>query len=400
MKARAALATGLLASLVAAGCGGGGDGSKDKSSAEVKERVRTVATTRVEVVEGIGSDGGFDSRSIYERESPGVVTVISVFEGGEITTLGGNAQRGLGSGFVISADGEVATNAHVVTSGQGSSLKPAKAVYVQFGDGNEVRARIVGTDPNADVALLKLDPAGLKLTPLPLGSSEHLSVGAPVAAIGSPFGEPQSLSVGVISALDRTIDSLTAFQIDGAIQTDAAINHGNSGGPLVDSRGRVLGINSQIRSTGGGGEGVGFAVPVDTVRRSLAQLREDGRVRYAYLGISTTSLFPQLVERFDLPTSRGAWIQSVTADGPAADAGLKAGDKEVRFQVRRYFPGGDIITAIAGRRIVTGDDVSEAIAGLRPGQTVPVVIWRGKDRRTVRVKLGDRPTYGSPGQQP
>jgi len=258
----------------------------------------------------------------------------------------------------------------------------------------------VGYDPNADIALLRVDPAGLKLTPLPLGSSAHLVVGAPVAAIGSPFGEPQSLSVGVISALDRTIDSLTAFQIDGAIQTDAAVNHGNSGGPLVDSHGRVLGVNSQIRSTGGGGEGVGFAVPVDTVRRSIAQLREDGRVRYAYLGVSTTPLFPQLVRRFHLPTDHGAWIQSLSADGPAAKAGLRAGDRRARFQVREYFPDGDIISAVAGHQIRSGEDLSRAIAALRPGQTVSMVIYRGKDRRTVRVKLGDRPASGAAGQLP
>jgi S1-C subfamily serine protease len=394
MRTRAALLATLVAGLAVAGCGG--DSNKKAAPAQTTERVRTVATTKVQVVEGLGSSGGFDARGIYARESPGVVTVVSVF-GGEIA--GGDA-RGLGSGFVISDDGEIATTAHVVTVGQGSNIKQAKTVYVQFGDGNEVPARIVGYDPNSDIALLRVDPAGLKLTPLPLGSSAHLTVGAPVAAIGSPFGEPQSLSVGVISALDRTIDSLTAFQIDGAIQTDAAVNHGNSGGPLVDAHGRVLGVNSQIRSTGGGGEGVGFAVPIDTVKRALGQLRETGEVRYAYLGVSTTPLFPQLVRRFHLPTSRGVWIQNLTADGPADKAGLRAGDRRVRFQVRDYYPDGDIIASIAGHAIVKGEDVSEAIAALRPGQTVPIVIYRGKTRRTVRVKLGDRPNYGSAGQIP
>jgi S1-C subfamily serine protease len=355
----------------------------------------------VQVVEGLGEKGGFDARGIYQRESPGVVTVVSVFDGEAVGgASGGGDARGLGSGFVITDDGEIATNAHVVTIGQGSTIQRAKAVYVQFGDGNEVSAKILGYDPNSDIALLRVDPAGLKLTPLPLGSSAHLVVGAPVAAIGSPFGEPQSLSVGVISALDRTIDSLTAFQIDGAIQTDAAINHGNSGGPLVDAHGRVLGVNSQIRSTGGGGEGVGFAVPVDTVRRSLGQLREDGRVRYAYLGISSTPLFPQLVRRFHLPTAQGAWIQSLTAGGPADKAGLKAGDRKVRFQVRDYYPDGDIVVGIAGHAVRSSEDISKAIAGLHPGQTVPIVVYRGKGRRTLRVKLGDRPNYGSTGQQP
>ena len=150
----------------------------------------------------------------------------------------------------------------------------------------------MGDDPNADVALLKIDPAGLKLTPLRWAARDDLTVGAPVAAIGSPFGERQSLSVGVISALDRTIESLTAFQIGDAIQTDAAINPGNSGGPLLSARGRVLGINSQIKSTSGGGEGVGFAIPVDTVRRSLRELRENGKVDYGYLGRDVPAAVP------------------------------------------------------------------------------------------------------------
>ena len=253
-------------------------------------------------------------------------------------------------------------------------------------------AKILGYDANSDIALLRVDTAGLKLTPLPLGSSAHLVVGAPVAAIGSPFGEPQSLSVGVISALDRTIDSLTAFQIDGAIQTDAAVNHGNSGGPLVDAHGRVLGVNSQIRSTGGGGEGVGFAVPVDTVRRFARRSCARTALHYAYLGISSTPLFPPAHSpRFHLPTARGAWIQSLTAGGPADRAGLKAGDRKVRFQVRYYYPDGDIIfddrrpcDPAAARTISCGRS-----RACHPGETSPIVIYRGKDRApTVRVKLG------------
>jgi S1-C subfamily serine protease len=188
---------------------------------------------------------------------------------------------------VLDGEGYIATNAHVVR-GDAPKLERASTVYVKFVDGNIVPAKVVGDDLNADVALLKVNPAGLTLTPLTLGSSAKLTVGSPVAAIGSPFGESQSLSVGVISAIGRDIDSLTAFKIGNAIQTDAAINHGNSGGPLLNARGQVIGINSQIESTGGGGEGVGFAVPVDTVQRSLDELRAKGHVDYAYLGVSTT----------------------------------------------------------------------------------------------------------------
>ena len=249
-------------------------------------------TTKVEVLEQAGkSEGGFDPRGIYERESPGVVP--SSPPGSRRPAATGTA-AGLGSGFVISGDGEIATNAHVVTSGEGAAIRKASSVFVRFADGNQVPAQVKGFDPFADVALLKIDPEGLTLRPLPLGSTKDLHVGAPVAAIGSPFGEEQSLSVGVISALDRSIQSLTGFDTIGAIQTDAAINHGNSGGPLLDGRGRVLGINAQIQTSTGDGSGVGFAVPADAVRRSLAQLRRDGRARYAYLGVASVAVYPQL----------------------------------------------------------------------------------------------------------
>ncbi len=347
------------------------------------------------------SDGRFDPSAIYAREAPGVVTVISLFEGDrdDRVPTGG---EGLGSGFVISGDGRIATNAHVVTNGEGNAIRRAETIYVQFSDGNQVPARIVGTDLNSDVALIEVDPADLTLRPLPLGSSRGLTVGAPVAAIGSPFGEPQSLSVGVISGVNRTIDSLNSggsgaeggrFAIGGAIQTDAAINHGNSGGPLVDAAGRVIGINAQIQSTGGGGEGVGFAIPVDTVRRSLDQLAEQGRVDYAWIGVSTVPVFPQLARKLDLPSDTGALVQSVTADGPAAVVGLSAGDDddEVEFQAARYATGGDLITALDGQPITRDRDLATAIADLRPGDVVTLEVWRGGEQRTVQVTLGTRP---------
>ena len=380
----AAAAIALSLGLPAAGCGG----SQDAGAGETQTVKQEVRTTRVEVVQGLGGNGGFDPSEIYKREAPGVVTVISVQRG--ITASGGR-QGGLGSGFLVSASGEVATNAHVVTTGEGEDLKPADEVYVQLGDRNSVPAKIVGYDPNSDVALLKIDPAGLTITPLRLGSSANLTVGAPVAAIGSPFGEPQSLSVGVISAVDRTIASLTNFQISGAIQTDAAINHGNSGGPLVNAKGEVLGINSQIQTSGGGGEGVGFAVPIDTVKRSLAQLRAGGKATYAYLGVSTVALFPQLARRFDLAVDDGAWVQSVTPGGPAADAGIRAGNRRARFQAQQYDVGGDVIVAVAGQPIRGESDLARSVERLDSGQTVTVVVQRDGTRRDVRVKLGERP---------
>jgi S1-C subfamily serine protease len=370
-----------LAALVVAGCGGAGE----------TRTVRT-ETTKVEVLQEAGGEtrarGAFDPAAIYRRESPGVVTVISRGLG---TTQGQGGGGGLGSGFVISGGGEIATNAHVVTSGEGAAIRKAEQVFVRFQDDNQVPARIIGFDPFSDVALLRIDPNGLTLRPLPFGRTKDLVIGSPVAAIGSPFGEEQSLSVGVISALDRSIQSLTGFDTVGAIQTDAAINHGNSGGPLLDASGNVLGINAQIQTSTGEGSGVGFAISADTVRRSLDQLRESGRARYAYLGVATSRMYPQLAERFDLPVDHGAWVQEVTPGGPADDASLRGGSGAQEFQGRQYRTGGDLIVAVGRQQIREEADVAKALVGLRPGSEVDLQVYRDGDRRTLRVKLGERP---------
>jgi S1-C subfamily serine protease len=216
-----------------------------------------------------------------------------------------------------------------------------------------------------------------------------------VAAIGSPFGQAQSLSVGIVSAVDRSISSLTDFQISGAIQTDAAINPGNSGGPLIGADGRVIGINQQIESKSGGGEGVGFAVPIDVVKRSLAQLRTAGAVHYAYLGVVSVPLYPQLVDRFRLDVDKGAWVQGVNPGGPAARAGLRAGTGDVVFQGSTYRPGGDVITKVGDVPITSSDDLAGAVERFRPGQTVPIEVRRGGHAERIRVTLGERP-LGNP----
>jgi S1-C subfamily serine protease len=379
------LALVLLLALTGAGCGFGGDDDDGDGTAQNR------TTTRVEVIRGLEKGDGFNPQAIYKEEAPGVVTVVSLF-GSETPAELDESAGGVGSGFVLNGDGEIATNAHVVTTGNVPNLREARKVFVEFADGNQVDAEVRGYDPEADIALLKVDPAGLTLRPLPLGESDGVQVGMPVAAIGSPFSEDQSLSVGVVSAIDRSISGLTAFQISGAIQTDAAINPGNSGGPLVDPDGKVIGINQQIRTSSGGGEGVGFAVPIDVARRSLEQLREKGEVTYAFLGVETVPIYPQLRERFDLPVGKGAWLQEVTPDGPADEAGLRGGDGErTTFQVRPYIPGGDVITKIGDRPVDDPDDLSVAVALLDPGTTVPVEAWRDGERREVQVKLGERP---------
>jgi S1-C subfamily serine protease len=357
-----------------AGCGGGDDDGTAASATAAPD-------TRGEVVASIGTEGGFNAQKIYEEESQGVVTIQSLFgsEGGE------------GSGFVLNDEGEIVTNAHVVTTGEGGTLKRASEVYVEFADGNRVGAKVLGHDPNADIALLRVETEGLELRPLPLGESARVEVGQPVAAIGSPFGQAGSLSVGIVSAVDRNVASLTEFSIAGAIQTDAAINPGNSGGPLVGSDGRVIGVNQQIQSRSGGGEGVGFAVPIDVVKRSVGQLREEGRARYAYLGVSSVPLYPQLVEHFKLSAERGAWLQAVEPGGPAANAGLRGGSGREVFQGSTFARGGDVITKVGDTEVSDADDLSSAIARFKPGETADVEIHRGGETRVVKVKLSERP---------
>jgi S1-C subfamily serine protease len=392
---RALAAVGAVLALAVAGCGDKSPSSSSPPSSSSQSSA-TPAQTRVEVIKSIGTEGGFDPKAIYKSESPSVVTVVSLFGSGSLSSIlngdgGDGGGGGVGSGFVLDDTGQIATNAHVVTTGEGEAIKRARQVYVEFADGNTVQAKILGTDPNADVALLKIDPDGLALRPMPLGSSADVEVGEPVAAIGSPFGERQSLSVGVVSAVDRSIDSLTSFSISGAIQTDAAINPGNSGGPLVDSNGRVVGINQQIKTTSGGGEGVGFAVPIDAVKRSLDMLRNSGEAHYAYLGVSSVQLYPQLVDRFKLDVEKGAWVQEVNAGGPAEHAGIHGGGGEVTFQAQSFRPGGDVITKVAGKPVEDSAQLATVIAQFKPGDTVPLEIHRDGDTREIRVKLAERP---------
>jgi S1-C subfamily serine protease len=382
---RVALLFVAVLGLTAAGCSSDDDQGTTASS--------KVTTTRVKVVEGIGNKGGFDSASIYKRLSPGVVTILSLFEGGT-SILDDGGEGGQGSGFVLDGKGYIATNAHVVTSDSGAR---AKQVFIEFSDGNRVQANIVGVDPNADVALLKVDPAGLSLTPLRLGVSHSIVVGEPVAAIGSPFGERQSLSIGVISAVDRNIESLTRFQIGDAIQTDAAINPGNSGGPLLDAEGRVIGINAQIKSQSGGGEGVGFAIPVDAVRRSLRELRDKGRVDYGYLGVETLTVWPQLAERLELGVETGALVQKVVDGSPAQDVGLEAGDDEISFQGQDAIAtGGDLIVGVNGKRLTREHDLADEIGAHGAGEEVRLSLIRDGERRTIEVELGKRPARTGP----
>jgi S1-C subfamily serine protease len=404
---RPAAAAALVAAAMAlAACGGSGGGNGggaggnggaasgsggDQGAANASAPTTTLPRVAVEA-----AAPGFDPQRIYAKASPGVVTIRSFFSGSSTTSLfGGGASAAQGSGFVIDRNGEIATNAHVVTDaeagGTSGPIHEAKQVYVQFPDQNQVPARIVGFDPDADVALLRIDPGGLDLQPLQLATDEKVQVGQPVAAIGSPFGEDNSLSVGIVSATDRTIDSLTNFKIEGAVQTDASINPGNSGGPLLDANGRVIGIDQQINTTSGGNEGVGFAVPIALVSHSLDQLRAKGHVSYAYLGVRTEQLYPQLADELGVPTQNGAMITRVVAGGPAAAAGLHSSNSTVHFQGSDFQAGGDVIVAVNGDPITRASDLPILISRLDPGDTATLSIIRDGHRMNVDVKLGTRP---------
>ncbi len=386
MKVRIILATALVAALIA-GCGGGGNDNGSTAASDVP-----TATQQVVIQSG---SGDFNPAQIYKDVSPGVVTITSVFNQGASSLLGGGASAGQGSGFVVDKDGDIVTNAHVVTNGGrlngGGTPQEAKQVFVEFGDRNRVPADIVGFDADADVALIKVDPNGLDLEPVPLSDRSTFAVGEPVAAIGSPFGETQSLSIGVISATNRTVEGLTNFGIDNAIQTDASINPGNSGGPLLDSKGQVIGINEQIASSSGSNSGVGFAIPVTSVRYSFDQLKANGKVEYAFLGVTSESLYPQLAEHLGIDSKSGAMITDVVSGSPADKAGLKGATGETTFQLQHIKTGGDVVIAVDGKPVFQNNDLSELIALHKPGDTVKLDILRDGQHATVDVTLGSRP---------
>jgi S1-C subfamily serine protease len=322
---------------------------------------------------------------IYKKAGPGVAYIESTI----VQTTPGpfglpDRQPGqaTGSGFVLNQSGYIATNAHVVSG--------AKDVQVRFGKGDPVPAKVTGTDLSTDLAVIKVDPSKVKLTTLPLGDSGKLKVGDPVVAIGNPFGFDDTVTTGIVSALGREIQAPNNFSIDHTIQTDAAINPGNSGGPLLDQQGRVIGVNSQI-ATGGNGRGsvgIGFAIPINLAKRILPELIKSGRVPHAYIGITTAPLSPTLVQDFNLPASKGALVQAIEPGSPAAKAGLRAGKTQVTGSL---IAGGDLIVGVAGKPIKTPSDIAGTIATAKPGDTVTIDFYRGRTKRSVSVKLADRP---------
>jgi S1-C subfamily serine protease len=338
-----------------------------------------------------GSEGaGLTAGDIYKRDAPGVVFIRaqivqrtqSPFDFGLPQEQQGEAT---GSGFVINNNGTILTYAHVVSG--------ATHVSVQFQDKQRVTARVLGKDASTDLALLKVDPKGLRLSPLALGSSKGVQVGDPAIAIGNPFGLERTLTTGVISAVKRTITAPNNFQIDDALQTDAPINPGNSGGPLIDATGKVIGINSQI-ATGGNGSntnvGIGFAVPIDTAKAIIPQLEKSGRVDRGYLGISAATVDKSLKD-LNLPVTHGALVQSVTPGGPAYKAGIRAGNITAQLDGQPIQLGGDIITRIDKKDIRTNDDLAAAVAHRKAGDKVKITLVRAGTPKTVEVTLVQQP---------
>jgi 2-alkenal reductase len=329
---------------------------------------------------------GFNPSRIYAARSAGVVTVFAFFEKAD-------EHAAQGSGFVVSNRGYILTSAHVITTaGDSAKTTEASSVYVGFKDGDRVTAEIVGWDVYDDVALLHVAADSHVLAPVPLGDSSQVGPGDPVAAMGSPFGNEDSIAVGVVSAVHRSISSLTSgYRVVDAIQTDAPITHGNSGGPLFDAHGRVVGINAQIRSDTGTAEGVGFAVPINAAQRSMRQLVSIGRVVYAYVGVTTETLTPTLAHHLGLEPTRGAIVASVRDESPGDRAGLRGGQEEETFRGQTVSTGGDVVIAFDGRPVRSADDVVRFVSEKLPGETVRMTIIRGGKQRIVKVRLGARP---------
>jgi S1-C subfamily serine protease len=330
---------------------------------------------------------------IYKADGEGVVFIESQIAPqeseflnpfGEPEAEGGGTATG--SGFVIDGEGHILTNNHVIEG--------AEKVTVKLGQSEKTHsAEVVGTDPGTDIALLKVDAPAKELHPLSLGRSSEMEVGDPVVAIGNPFGLDRTVTSGIVSALQRQIQAPNGFSINHVIQTDAAINPGNSGGPLINAGGEVIGINSQI-ATGGGGNGnvgIGFAIPIDTIRAEIQQLETKGEVEHAFLGISGGTVTPELAKALNLPVEQGVIVQRVVKDGPAEKAGLEAGDTSATINGEEVRLGGDIITEANGKQVKSMEELVEEIQDSKPGDTLELKILRGGDEKTADVTLGTQP---------
>jgi S1-C subfamily serine protease len=371
-----------FAALVAASCLGGGAALGAAWAVGAFDDSSTTTVVQAAPIESPAarSTSALSVGEIYRRAGRGVVQITTTSSSG----------GGLGSGFVIDHEGHIVTNYHVIEG--------ADSIKVNFAAGQSVDATLVGSDPSSDIALLKVDTDASSLFPLSLADSAKVQVGDPVVAIGNPFGLERTVTAGIVSALQRAVRAPNGFAIDQVIQTDAPINQGNSGGPLIDAHGQVIGVNSQIE-TGGeatGNVGIGFAVPSDTVKTIVAKLLADGKVEHAYVGVTLQELDPALAKALSLSTDAGLLLQQVHPDSPASKAGLRGGSQEtVVVDGVGIAKGGDILVAIDGHKLGSIDDLRANLEKHAPGDTVSFEVVRGGKTQSVKVVLGQQPATAS-----
>jgi S1-C subfamily serine protease len=386
-----------LALVVAAVAGGatalGGASALGKLGSETT--VQQIVSSPSSAPASFSGHKALSIHDVYSRWAPGVVQITSTsvvnvpqdpFFGNTFAPQK-EEQQSLGSGFVIDKAGHIVTNYHVIEG--------AKSVEVSFSNGDNLKARIVGSDPSTDIAVLQVQAHSRALTPLVWGNSDTAQVGDSVVAIGNPFGYTRTATEGIISAVNRSLTAPNNIGIDHAIQTDAALNHGNSGGPLLNTRGEVIGVNSQI-STGNTGQegnvGIGFAVPANTVRRVVAEIIQHGSASHAFLGITAAELQPDIAQLFHLPTQRGLLVSRVERNSAAAQAGLRAGHTQVTVAGESWMLGGDIIVEADGVPTPTLARLRDVIASHKPGDSIPLVVYRNGSKQTLEVKLGRQPS--------
>ena len=363
---------------------GAGAGAVAYSVAHPSSATTVVRQVPVQTSEPAADSSALTPGQIYRQTYKGVVEITVSTP--QQTPMGNQEAQAQGSGFVIDSDGHIVTNDHVVEN--------ADSVSVRVWNGNTYNASVVGTDPSTDLAVIKVDAPSSILHPVSLGDSSSVQVGDPVVAIGSPFGLEETVTTGIVSALHRQMQALNKFTINDSIQTDAAINHGNSGGPLFNAAGQVIGVNSQIAGQTGANVGIGFSIPSNTVRSIADTLISSGKVEHAYLGVSVQEI-PATVAH-DLSLTPGVEITDVKSGTPAQKAGLKGATGKKMVQGTQYATGGDVITAIDGQKVKTSEGVQLAIDAHHPGDTIEITYWRKGETKTVSVKLATRPTQVTP----
>jgi S1-C subfamily serine protease len=381
MRSRTRIVT-ITAALVAAAAIGAGGGAATFAALGSENGGTVVRQVTVEQPEPAASTSESLSVSgIYEKTYQGVVEITSLTT--QASPMGGEQQgQAQGSGFVFDADGHIVTNDHVVEG--------AEKVSVRFWDDSTYDATVVGTDPSTDLAVIKVDAPADVVKPLELGDSTQLSVGEGVVALGSPFGLEGTATSGIVSALNREITSPNNFTVSNAIQTDAAINHGNSGGPLLNAAGQVVGVNTQIKSESGGSDGIGFSIPSSTVASIAPQIISSGSVEHAYLGVGVATISQSVADQ--LGVTEGVMVTEVRDGTPAADAGLKAATGSAMVDGQSFPSGGDVITEVDGTAITDGASLQSAIDAKSPGDTVSITYTRDGASKTIQVSLGTRPS--------